>query len=492
MSDSPNQPLTRITIFTGDPVTEIFLIDSNLDLVERAVGILDVQQPPGRYEVKLRAGTTTFEELIKVEKESFRRSYPPLEFSSPVPLDNTYKTHESHCKNAKAHSRKKHVDKGSGSFIYLFARDWTSKQHDKDPESSGPYPHPARGLTLLDKTGRELVNFEEESDKDLDREPWAACNVSIDPGSYILRLKAPDGSVWERTLVASPKWQTQCFLLQRAYNELRGPDLSGATVLLKNQDLGFEPDSYDSRLMELARLGLTNEHQILSKQVENILTRKFNNPLLGIFGAHLLLQLEQTRGRTYEADLLQIVVKNLRKLLKAPHPDVEALAWHAGLGDPNYYFETPPMMRRGWSLIANASAQSESDIMPADSLTTRIYNRIVAEEPWLVWAGEDRVEEDSPAIETLALYLQSRLPEEETEEPAAHLFNFDNNYASVEPPQGTPDETDLVRELTKQLSLPKSVVERYLPKAREKAKHLVVERRERSRARRKRGGSEWV
>lgn len=492
MSDSPKQPLSWIMISAGDPLTEIFLIDSNLQLVERAVGSLTAQQPPGRYEVKLRAGTTTFDELIKVGKESFSRAYPPLEFSSPVPLKDTYKTHESHRRNAKAHSKKKHVDKGSGSLIYLFARDWTSKYQDKDPESTGPFTHPARGLTLRDNTGVQLVNFEEESDFDLDWEPWAACNVSIDPGSYILRLKAPDGSVWERTLVASPKWQTQCFLLQRAYNESRGPDLSGATVLVKKEGQGFEPDSDESRLMELARLGLTNEHQILSEEVEILLTRKFKNPLLGIFGAHLLLQLEQTRGRTYEAGLLQIVVKNLRELLKVPHPDVEALAWTAGLGNPDYRFEIPPMMRRSWSLIANASAQSEADIMPADSLTTRIYNRIVAEEPWLVWAGEDRVEEEGPAIETLALYLQSRLSDEETEEAIDPPSSFDETYASIEPPQETADETGAVRELTKELSLPKSVVERYLPRARERAKHLQVERRERYGRRRNRGGSDCV
>ena len=474
MSDSPKQPLSWITISAGDPATEIFLIDSNLQLVEQGVGTLHVRRPPGRYEVKLRAGTKTFEELIKVGEESFEKEYPRLEFSSPVPLEGTLKTHEFHCENAKAHSKEIHVNKGEGSFIYLFARDWTSKDR---PPTSGSYPHPARGLTLRDKSGAELVNFEEESANDPSWEPWAACNVSLDPGPYILRLAAPNGSVLERTLVASPKWQTQCFLLQRAYGDSRGPDIAGATVLIKEKDSGFKPNDDETRLMELARLGLTNERPILSQYLEDLLTRKFENPLLGIFGAHLLIQLEQTRGRPYEAGLLQTVIRKLRGLLEEPHPDVEALAWKAGLGNPDYKFEIPPMMRRGWSLITTASAQA--DIMPADALTTRIYDRIVAEEPWLVWSATNQSDQESPAIDTLALYLQSQFPDDDEPAEIDPPASFDMAFTGVAPALETSEETDDVRELTKQLSLPRSVVEQYLPKAKERAKDLQVRRRER-------------
>ena len=482
MSDSPKRPFGRITIKAGDPTTEIFLIDSNLQLVAKSVGVLSVEQPAGLYQVKQKVGTNTSEELIKLGTEPILREYPPLAFSSPIPLENTNKTHEFHRSNAEAHSKVEHVNKGSGSFIYIFARDWTAKIQGKAKTPlGGSYANPARGLTLVDMSGAELVNFEEQSTTQLGWEPWAACNVCIDPGSYILRLNAPDGSIWERTLIASPDWQTQCFLLQRDYSEARGPDLAGATVLIREKDHGFEPDSEDLRLIELARLGLMNQRPILSDEVEDLLTRKFENPLLGIFGAHLLISLEQTRNRDYEKGLLEHVVTKLRDLLKAPHPDVEALAWKAGVGDPNYRFEIPPMMRRGWTLMTQASAESRN-VIPPDSMNARIYDRLLAQEPWLVWCGAQQSDDESPVLETLALYLQNLevSPESVLE---SVMLAADRALADLDSPQTLTEEQDEVSNLIGQLGIPRSVVEKYLPKAKEIAKNL---RREDKRAGRRR------
>lgn len=474
MSVSLKRPLVRVEIRAADPVTEIFLIDANLQLVGQGVGVLVTDKPAGLYQVKLRAGTHTMEELIKLRDEPFEKTYPPLEFSSPVPLPNTYKSHEFHCDNARDHSKIEHVKKGSGSSIYVFARDWTGKRPAAGEETSaGTYENPARGLTLVDASGSELVDFAKQSATQLDWEPWAACNITVDPGLYILRLHAPDGSVWERTLVASPVWQTQCFLLQRDYKDKKGPDLSGATVLLRELGVGFTPDSGEHRLVELARLGLVDQRPILSDEVEALLTQKFENPLLGIFGAHLLLMLEQKRGRPYEPGLLQHVVEKLRYLLKEPHPDVESLAWKAGLGDENYRFGIPPMLRRGWVLMTQASAD-RPEVVQEGSLVTRMYDRMLAEGPWLIWSGEQAADDESLVVETLALYLQSQLPDQEPHgalDPppfaADVLTQSDVGFGAA-----TPEPKNDARDLTEQLSIPRSVVEQYLPRAVERAKDL--------------------
>lgn len=490
MSDSPKRPSVQITIRAGDPGTEIFLIDSDLQRIAQAVGVLTTEQPAGLYQVKLRAGSNIKEDLVKVGNTPFEKSYPPLAISSPVPLTDTSKTHEFHVSNAAAHSKVQHVDRGSGSFIYIFARDWTSKTQDEEKTvGSEPYVHPARGLKLLDKDGVELVNFEDQSAVELNWEPWAACNVKIDPGSYILQLHAPDGSVWERTLVASPNWQTQCFLLQRYFGESKAPDLAGATVLTRKKDLGFNPGDLELRLIELARLALINERPILSTEVEDLLTRKFENPLLGIFGAHLLLELEQSRGRAYEPGLLEHVVKKLRSLLKDPHPDVEALACKADLRDLNYKFEMPPMVRRSWALMTHASADS-SEVIPPDSLNTRIYDRILAAEPWLVWSGEQQTDDESPLLETLALYLEAQESTAQEQRPKLRARGGFNEMVPFDLPQSEVIETNEVRDLTQQLNIPRSVVEQHLPKAREKAKDLRRYRNERSSRRKTRSDSD--
>ena len=486
MSDSPKRPSVPITIRAGDPGTEIFLIDSDLQRIAQAVGVLNTEQPAGLYQVKLRAGTSIQEDLIKVAKTPFEKSYPPLAISSPVPLKDTTKTHEFHVHNAEVHSKVQHVDKGSGSFIYIFARDWTSKTPGEGKTvSSEPYVHPAKGLKLIDKAGVELVDFENKSTAELCWDPWAACNVKIDPGSYILQLHSPDGSVWERTLVASPNWQTQCFLLQRCFGESKGPDLAGATVLTRRPDLGFSTGDSELRLVELARLALINERPILSNEVEDLLTRKFDNPMLGIFGAHLLIELEQSRGLAYEAGLLEHVVEKLRHLLQEPHPDVEALAYKAGLQKPDYKFEMPPMIRRSWALMTHASAE-KGDVIPPDSLNTRIYDRILSAEPWLVWSGEQQADDESQVLETLALYLQAQ--ESAQEQPPPPMLESLGAVAFDLEPKTV--ETNEVRDLTQQLSIPRSVIEQYLPRAREKAKDLQRYRDERSSRRKTRTDSD--
>ncbi|MET0623741.1 MAG: hypothetical protein ABW250_12225 [Pyrinomonadaceae bacterium] len=461
-------------------------MDTKLERVARGVGVLVADKPAGLYQVKLQAGTHTSEELIKLGGGPFVKSYPPLRFSSPVPLDGTYKTHEFHRSNAEECSRVEHVTKGTGSHIYIFARDWTSKNRDQGGKAStGPYENPARGLRLVDESGVELVDFEEQSATELEWEPWAACNVSVEPGSYILRLNAPDGTVWERTLVASPGWQTQCFLLQRDYKDLRIPDLPGATVLLREKGLGFTPGSSELRLIELARLGLMEERPILSAEVEELLAVKFENPMLGIFGAHLLLNLELKRGRPYEPGLLRHVVGKLRDLLNEPHQDVEALAWKAGLGDEDYRFKMPPMLRRSWTLMTHASAD-RPEVIPQDSLPTRMYDCILAEGPWLVWSGEQSDDEESQVLETLTLCLQSQMPAQEPpgdpEPPGQYAppsFGESLAQADFEFPQAAPEPKSDIRELTEQLNVPRSVVEKYFKQATDKAK--TFKRRDRRR-----------
>jgi hypothetical protein len=77
---------------------------------------------------------------------------------------------------------------------------------------------------------------------------------------------------------------------------------------------------------------------------------KLENPMLGILGMHLLLKNQES-----DTELLQTIIQNLRNLLGDPHPDVEALALRLEQTG-SYVFQSPPMMRRSWSLVVNATA----------------------------------------------------------------------------------------------------------------------------------------
>src|SRR4029453_14294606 len=126
------------------------------------------------------------------------------------------------------------------------------------------------------------------------------------------------------------------------------------------------------------RLNLISGRVTLRRDdIERLLTGKFENPLLGLYGPHLVLlkkkksRSSNSRGEEQPLNLndgLIQVVERLRQLVELPHPDIEAIALAAGVSSPtDVSFPIPPMLRRSWSLICGASA-SQSSIVPGGSL----------------------------------------------------------------------------------------------------------------------------
>ena len=479
-----SEALVHLEIQTADPAAEIFLLDAELHLVRQSVGGLVSDERPGLYQVKVRVGDRFHEELIALRGGSVRKDYGFLGFSSPFPLQNTLKTHEYHLANSESHSHVVHAQAGAGAFIYVFARDWTGPGAGTAPQ---PRPHPARGLSVARLNGEQIVDLEAASAKDLSGDPWAACNIAIDPGAWILRCRLPDGSVQERTIVASPGWQAQCFLLQAGSTEQPWPDLPGASVAYRPAGSGFSPADVQFRLVELARIALAQRRPLVTGELERVLRAKFENPMLGLLGAHLLLLQQHTREKSerasahkFDPHLLAEIVGHLRSLLVAPHPDVEALACRAGIGIGGYRFDSPPMLRDSWSLITAASA-TEAALIPEDSLTFRIAARVVTAAPWLTWLGDDDTtseEEDKEAvIECIALQMSGRT------KPAAEMESF-GLESLTNPSAGASEGGPNVEDLTRQLGLPRGMVERHLSQAIDRADKLVRERETRRSQRR--------
>src|SRR5262245_54508327 len=273
MSTSEKRALLRLEVRAADPETEIFVINGQFRLIARGVGSLDALLEPGIYKLKSVAGLVTNEQHVILQNKDVVVSLPRLNFSSSAPLNKTAKTHEYHMAAADRESRNVHVSAGDGSWIFLFARDWTSK--NRAPISWNP----ATDLTLIDENGNVLADFNTAGVRDLTPDPWAACNVKISPGVYRLRLLLPgdptssESTTLEQTIVASPGWQTQVFLLQTAYGaerQHRRADLDGASILL-SRGMGFNQNRDDFRQTELARLGLMNRRQVLSNELRDLL-----------------------------------------------------------------------------------------------------------------------------------------------------------------------------------------------------------------------------
>jgi hypothetical protein len=397
---SPSDGAARLTldIRAADSGTEIFVVDGGLQLADRGIGHL-VTKPldPGIYKIKSRAGVETREQYVALSKPGQSLILPPFAFASPAPLADTSKTHEYHVAGAQSGSRTVHVQAGSGSAIFVFSREWTASSSLDPSRRAAPRANPAAGLWLLDAGGATVADLGAHARVDSSvPDPFAACNVAVDPGVYRLAVDVPGGARLEETVVACAGWQTQMFFLQRNVNAGRCADLVNGTVLMA-RGMGFLPDDSEVRQGELARLALANGRKVLSGDILQMLGGKFGNPMMGIFGGHLLLMDASpairaaggavvTPEKKPDLGLLAQVVLNLRGLVGVSHPDVEALA--LACGGTAHRFSTPPMLRRSWAMIVDRTV-SDSDLVPIGSLAADAAAHVLSEEPWLVWTSGD-------------------------------------------------------------------------------------------------------
>jgi hypothetical protein len=184
------------------------------------------------------------------------------------------------------------------------------------------------------------------------------------------------------------------FLLRRGHDangEAARIDLSGATVFMapRERDDRFDPERSQSRLVELAQHALTGRRQILSPRLREILGQNLDDPMLGMFGGHLLLLDPEP-----DLDLLRRIVEKVRGLLgQASHPDVEALALRLEPSAVTHVFENPPMLRRSWTLALAASV-TRPELVPVSSAASTVADRIWGEEPWLIWQSPPRSQAD--------------------------------------------------------------------------------------------------
>src|SRR5512133_3495716 len=409
----------KLNVWTGDGATEVWVIDTQQPSAAPAghgLGSLSVDLLPGIYRVRASAGLQLWETLVELTAGATQDvKVPLLDFATPVPLPGTAQTHEYHTEAAVSESHRVHVSAGHGSAIFVFASHWSTPAEASaglspsfsepgssvpplKPAGTGKPAHPAQGLSLRTLDGDLLADFKSRSASDLEagRDAWAACNVQVDPGLYRLRLRLTTRDSLEQVIVAAPGWQTEIFLQQSVYRSTGAgserSDLAGASILYSRFDpadpagsIAFDPYNAEFgpslRLLELARLGLISGRNVLSRDITEMLWEKWQNPMLGILGAHLLLLSPE-----FDRQLLGRVVNNLRGGIWPgfSHPDVEALALRVEGAASNYTFATPPMLRPSWSLVIDASI-GDASLVPEDSLSFDVATRVWGNSPWLLW-----------------------------------------------------------------------------------------------------------
>jgi hypothetical protein len=368
---------------------------------------------PGIYQVEFRAGDSVHTEyaVLQPGDDPVTIQGPMLSFSTPVPIEISKTSRKAHMSYASQLSREPRLTLGEGSGLFIFVRDLG--------RAPGPRKNPARGVSICDTSGKELVAVDVDGEWNVE-EKWGGISLDVDPGSYLVRVQTDVLGSLEQTLVASRGWQTQHFMLQRSFQRddqdrkeresRRRADLFNASVMMTRLERaaniieGFRPAEEELRKIELARFGLAAQRPAMSRQqIDEILWEKYKDPLLGIYGGHLLL-LE----RKPNLEELETVTNNLLRLV-GDHPDVRALAVKLALLryeslDDFAPFETPPMLRSSWQILVEASSYYPA-LIPAGSLAARVSSAIWAEGAWLTWRAQDitpTVEADEADLAALA------------------------------------------------------------------------------------------
>jgi endonuclease G len=372
----------QLRVEVQNPLTEIRISDARFRDVKLPanVGPIDAWLAPGVYEVSFREGTSWRSELVLLGPES--GSAPvvvhqptPFPTDAPPPIPDAEEPDVT-VPPAPATSR-------------LTIRAW-------------PLSGPNVTSSLLPVTGVEVLYADSESSVTPRDVTSTSPQLSFDlpPGYWRLRLTGPQSSgTVEMPLVMCPGWNTVVELALDSSVATSAPAWSPADLQMQMRRLSNMPRN--TALREYRRLALQSLATRRSLQgaafeglLNELLTDKWDDPLLGIYGAYLL-PFETTEQQSVASGVIQ----NLALLVQGPagvlpqtgfrHPDVDALALRLSLSRNESLssfepFAYPPMLARGWRTLMEAARQ-RPDLVPKGSLTAEVAARLVAADPWVAW-----------------------------------------------------------------------------------------------------------
>lgn len=215
-------------------------------------------------------------------------------------------------------------------------------------------------------------------------------------GAWFLRVADTPDSTIAIPVLSIAGWRTRV----RLYMSSEGRRWDAARTLVsleRTHPLGSRAlqDTKDALALLSRKRYLSGEsyHDLLKR----LLSDKFEDPMLGIYGGHLLrINTEADRA------LLREVIVNLSRLIGggggqpgAPkrHPDVETLKLRLSAAVDSSTdmdvlpFEFPPTLATSWRLLLEA-AKNRPHLVPRGSLTAEFAARSFECGPWRAWQGK--------------------------------------------------------------------------------------------------------
>ncbi|SDX93884.1 hypothetical protein SAMN05444358_1181 [Ruegeria halocynthiae] len=422
-----------LTVRAEDETTEIFVVATDFALLGRGARRLEQDLRAGIYKVRAVSGRSEWQRVV-VLRDDMVIEVPKIEFGSAAPLARTNRTHESHMAAAEqaippdqrgatsAPTGALSLGRGrqpshDGSFVFM-ARWWTPWD-DIGPKK---LDDPSKGARLSTGGGRRLLSLSSSESEgrhvrstdagryiapeaawfsgDLSKDRYAGVSLNAEPGIYTLGLSDGEGMT-EQTVTILPGWRTHVFALYEPPVDDGGEAWYGprkrlvdVSIHIARGSLSMEDDLV--RLTDAARLSLADERSVATNELLKFVRGKFENPMLGLYGAHLLLLLRKKasaasieRPVEYNGSLFQEVVGNTAQLFGNDHPDIIALREIEAEAKP---LTGLPMLSHSWARLLSASADAPKLIPPSLWRRTAFRSRT---QPFFTWRvpqyGGDRI-----------------------------------------------------------------------------------------------------
>ncbi len=355
----------------------ITILDSVDERRGSGFGVVNVELPRGIYTVVVERAGARLERFVRHDGPTVVEVDEPKRYSS-VPTDDTVTSREYYERAAQQWSEAETYTPGTptggleGS-LFIFVR---------APSATAPMPDDASalGLSVLGYEGDTAARLEAPTTRSDPGEGWIAFHARFAAGSYVLRNdpSSDEGSQRrEMAIEIFADWQTQVFLM---YAD--GVSFGSASVLMSRG--GFAPDDRVSQAVDAALGGLQNGRDLLAgHERQMLLYAKFDNPMLGLVGAHTLV-----RARDVDIERVARILDNLGHLL-GESADVRALrlifARRFGLEHDEAPFEQPPMLRAGLEGVIAAAGSELPGLVPRGGLLSRVAPRRLVDSPWSTW-----------------------------------------------------------------------------------------------------------
>jgi hypothetical protein len=368
-----------VNVVSENGPIRIELFDHQFNRQAIGFGKLKTHVPSGLYLLRSTAGIEQRENYLRVDADkTLDTIYIKLPFSSTAPFIGNSSSHEFHSNSAATLSRQPNKLLGNGGRLMIFAR-----TIDGNGRASVSFD----GLSLLDANMHPILDMSVEPKQNTE-EGWAGQCLELNPGGYALRWKIHkaegDFSIINQSLFVTQGWLTIVFLAYRS--ETKQLERQSASIHMVRIAKGFDGNEVNSnQAIELTLIGLRTGHLVVP---DELLKDELENPMLGILGAHALLQRSQKNWNAFDR-----VLEQLEKLIPS-HPDVIGLRLIEKFNKPdaketNFVpMSWPPMLYIGYRALISSDWTPEllnENLIVEDSIAEKAVISILSESPWTSW-----------------------------------------------------------------------------------------------------------